>query len=429
MYNYVTDSVKLHNTLMVLMEISLILELWILFSRIMREEKLKKMVSIGVLFFSSFCVMCVFLNDHRYQIGDNDHPSCMIDVPVWTLFAGMFLLLILLCLLIRKEIIVCRKSISFWSVKETIDNVPCGVCVSDPLGRIVLSNKKMRELGRKLTGEALQNYEDLKIVLGGGKIISGITKLSEESSVFYLSDNTVWMFREYMLSESELEGYIQTVAFDISEIYYNSEKIRMNNEKLEVLNKKLKKMYAQIDDSIREQETLKMKMQVHDSFGRSLLTIRRMLESHKETDHMENQLEILKQSVYILSGITQDDPDKQYQETIRHAQKLGVSVEIEGEICEEAKVALITDKAIRECVTNCIRHAHGSKVYVQSYKILEGWKIRITNDGENPKEGSKEGGGLSALREAVEREGGQMITRFAPRFLLVLELPLGGTED
>ena len=59
MYNYVTDSVKLHNTLMVLMEISLILELWILFSRIMREEKLKKMVSIGVLFFLLLCDVCV----------------------------------------------------------------------------------------------------------------------------------------------------------------------------------------------------------------------------------------------------------------------------------------------------------------------------------------------------------------------------------
>ena len=63
------------------------------------------------------------------------------------------------------------------------------------------------------------------------------------------------------------------------------------------------------------------------------------------------------------------------------------------------------------------------------YKVLGGWKIHITNDGESPKEGSKEGGGLSALREAVEREGGQMITRFDPRFLLVLELPVGGTED
>ena len=139
----------------------------------------------------------------------------------------------------------------------------------------------------------------------------------------------------------------------------------MNNEKLEVLNKKLKKMYAQIDDSTREQETLKMTMQVHDSFGRSLLTIRRMLESHKETDHMENQLEILKQSVYILSGITQDDPDKQYQETIRHAQKLGVSVEIEGEICEEAKVALITDKAIRECVAEVYDDATAEEIRIQ----------------------------------------------------------------
>lgn len=83
---------------------------------------------------------------------------------------------------------------------------------------------KNERTGQKADRRGTPNYEDLKIVLGGGKIISGITKLSEESSVFYLSDNTVWMFQEYMLSESELEGYIQTVAFDISEIYYNSEK-------------------------------------------------------------------------------------------------------------------------------------------------------------------------------------------------------------
>ena len=37
MYNYVTDSVKLHNTLMVLMEISLILELWDMWEKKMRH--------------------------------------------------------------------------------------------------------------------------------------------------------------------------------------------------------------------------------------------------------------------------------------------------------------------------------------------------------------------------------------------------------
>ena len=429
MYSYVTYGVKLHNILMVLMEISLILELWIFFSRLIRSAGLKKIMRIGILFLMSFVLMCFFLNDHRYQIGENNHPSVLLKIPIWIFLAGMSLLIICLCLLVRNEILTCRKNISAWSVKETMDDVPCGVCVSDSWGRIVLSNKKMRELSRMLIGAVLQNYEDLKQVLDGNKSVQGVTRLSPENSVLYLPNGTVWMFQNYMLTEEEVAGYLQTVAFDVTEIYFNSEKIRMKNEKLELLNQKLKKMYEQIDESIREQETLKMKMQVHDSFGRSLLTIRRMLEGNKEPDYMKNQLEILKQSVYILSGIMQDDTEKQYEESIKHAEKLGVSVEIEGELCDEYQVALITDKAIRECVTNCIRHAHGRRVYVQSHKTHEGWKVCITNDGERPKEGCREGGGLSALREVVERDGGEMTTKFEPEFLLALKLPFSETEE
>ncbi len=429
MYSYVTYGVKLHNILMVLMEISLILELWIFFSRLIRSAGLKKIMRIGILFLMSFVLMCFFLNDHRYQIGENNHPSFLLKIPIWIFLAGMSLVIICLCLLVRNEILTCRKNISAWSVKETMDDVPCGVCVSDSWGRIVLSNKKMRELSRMLIGAALQNYEDLKQVLDGNKSVQGVTRLSSENSVLYLPNGTVWMFQNYMLTEEEVAGYLQTVAFDVTEIYFNSEKIRMKNEKLELLNQKLKKMYEQIDESIREQETLKMKMQVHDSFGRSLLTIRRMLEGNKEPDYMKNQLEILKQSVYILSGIMQDDTEKQYEESIKHAEKLGVSVEIEGELGDEYQVALITDKAIRECVTNCIRHAHGRRVYVQSHKTREGWKVCITNDGERPKEGCREGGGLSALREVVERDGGEMTTKFEPEFLLALKLPFSETEE
>ena len=429
MYSYVTYGVKLHNILMVLMEISLILELWIFFSRLIRSAGLKKIMRIGILFLMSFVLMCFFLNDHRYQIGENNHPSFLLKIPIWIFLAGMSLLIICLCLLVRNEILTCRKNISAWSVKETMDDVPCGVCVSDSWGRIVLSNKKMRELSRMLIGAVLQNYEDLKQVLDGNKSVQGVTRLSPENGVLYLPNGTVWMFQNYMLTEEEVAGYLQTVAFDVTEIYFNSEKIRMKNEKLKLLNQKLKKMYEQIDESIREQETLKMKMQVHDSFGRSLLTIRRMLEGNKEPDYMKNQLEILKQSVYILSGIMQDDTEKQYEESIKHAEKLGVSVEIEGELCDEYQVALITDKAIRECVTNCIRHAHGRSVYVQSHKTREGWKVCITNDGERPKEGCREGGGLSALREAVERDGGEMTTKFEPEFLLALKLPFSETEE
>ena len=73
----------------------------------------------------------------------------------------------------------------------------------------------------------------------------------------------------------------------------------------------------------------------------------------------------------------QDDTEKQYEESIKHAEKLGVSVEIEGELCDEHQVALIMDKAIRECVTNCIRHAHGRRVYVQSHKPVKGGRSAL----------------------------------------------------
>ena len=53
------------------------------------------------------------------------------------------------------------------------------------------------------------------------------------------------------------------------------------------LNQKLEEMYERIGDEIREQETLSMKMQVHDNFGRSLLSIRRILEDKESPENMK----------------------------------------------------------------------------------------------------------------------------------------------
>lgn len=48
------------------------------------------------------------------------------------------------------------------------------------------------------------------------------------------------------------------------------------------------------------------------------------------------------------------------------------------------------------------------------------YQIQITNDGELPSKDAKEGGGLSALRKAVEAEGGSMNT-FSNLLLSVAE--------
>ena len=232
------------------------------------------------------------------------------------------------------------------------------------------------------------------------------------------------MFQEYQLKEPALTGYVQTVAIDVSEIYYNSEKIRSNNEKLEALNQKLEEMYEKIGEDIREQETLSMKMQIHDSFGRSLLSIRRILERKENPENMKKQLDTLKQLVYILIGTTVEGETEQYHETEKHAEDLGISVQIQGDCPDDPNYRFLTDRAIRECITNCARHAHGSHVYVAIETNQKEYHIQITNDGDIPLENAKEGGGLSALRKAIEAEDGNMKTIFKPAFCLLVTLPV-----
>ena len=85
---------------------------------------------------------------------------------------------------------------------------------------------------------------------------------------------------------------------------------------------------------------------------------------------------------------------------------------------------LLTDRAIRECVTNCARHAHGSTVLVKIEKGANEYSIRITNDGDAPEKNAEEGGGLSALRKAAESEKCMMQVSFFPEFCLMLKMPL-----
>ena len=167
-----------------------------------------------------------------------------------------------------------------------------------------------------------------------------------------------------------------------------------------------------------------MKMQVHDNFGRSLLSIRRILERKEDPDKMDKQLSVLKHLVYILTGSAVESMEKLYEDTIKHAEEIGISVQISGNVPMYPSYRLLADRAIRECVTNCARHAHGSVVFVKIDKCANEYNIRITNDGDVPEKNSEEGGGLSALRKAVEAEKCRMQVSFSPEFCLILKMPL-----
>ena len=225
-----------------------------------------------------------------------------------------------------------------------------------------------------------------------------------------------------------MEGYKQAIAIDVSEFYYNNEKIKANNERLQSLNRKLEEMYEKIGERIREQEILAMKLQVHDNLGRSLLTIRRILENKENMSHMNKQLDVLKEQVYILTNMTVENLEDLYQNTGKHARELGIEIHLEGEGPKNSTYRLLLDRVIRECVTNCARHAHGSEVNVSIEEDPEAYNIRITNNGELPKPKAREGGGLSSLRRALEAEGCTMVTVFEPAFCLMMRMPKRQSE-
>ena len=94
-----------------------------------------------------------------------------------------------------------------------------------------------------LTGNYLQNFDSFGYAINSEPVQDNVIKLNSDNNVFYFQDGSVWMFQEYRLQEPDCAGYLQTVAVNVSEIYYNGEKIRANNEKLEILNHKLEEMY------------------------------------------------------------------------------------------------------------------------------------------------------------------------------------------
>ena len=400
MISFVECSMAIQNVLMILLEICMILELILLLVRITCFSGKKKIVTAVAVFVVSFMFMGALMNDHRYCLGESSYQPMLQGYPVSVLMTVVIGLLLYLCWAIRSERRRYHHSLSYWSVNEAVNDVPCGVCFSDPLGRIVLCNTKMQELSRIMTGSYLQDYEVLRKAMSGEPESEGLRRLSKDSNVFYFPD------------------------VNVSEIYYNGEKIRANNEKLEILNHKLEEMYEKIGDKIREQETLVMKMHVHDNFGRSLLSIRRILERKEDPDKMDKQLSVLKHLVYILTGSAVESMEEVYKDTIRHAEELGISVQISGNFPMHPSYRLLTDRAIRECVTNCARHAHGSTVWVKIDKNADEYTVQITNDGEVPDKNAEEGGGLSALRKAAESGKCRMQVSFSPEFCLILKMPL-----
>lgn len=387
-----------------------VLELGLLLYRLMRSDKPRRSLPCA----AHFVLLVLLLFSVTQGDPDEGKDAFLIGAP-WLLFALVIVLAAAhFAIALPREYRRSRNELSPSSIKEATDRLPMGICFADPDGRIILCNDTLRRLSFLLSGREPQLAGELEAALR-----SPAPAVAAREDCYILPDGTVWQFRTQNITVDGDDRWRQMTAHNVTELYHGNLRQAEINRELQAVNRRLQRMYERMADDIREKESLDLKIHIHDTIGRSLLTIRDIIDSGEDTDQ---KLEALQEAIGVLTS-DRVAPRGTMEEVRQTAASLGVAVRTEGYLPPDSDVGELTVAAVRECVTNCVRHAGGSAVFVRIAERNDRCDITITNDGAPPAGPIREGSGLTSLRRRIEAAGGEMHTAHKPRFALLITLP------
>lgn len=362
-------------------------------------------------------VALLLLCSHTSAAGDG--PDAALKLPWGGLLALSVLILAHVVRGLHRAYRESRETLTPASVKQALDNLNSGILFADDTGRAVLVNRSMGRLAHTLVGSYPQMAAELEDALVSPP--TQVERLEGAPNLYRFPDGRVWRFQTVPLTDTELTGFSQTSAQDMTELVEANARLERDNEALRAANLKMREMIDRISDRVREEETLSLKMKIHNDIGTSLIALTEQLDRGTFTD-VDAQLKKLGFAVGVFVDYD-PEPPAALEEVRRQADELNIRLVIDGPIPVRRTAQGLVVAAIRECITNCARHARGSEVTV-SITLRGGlYIVTITNDGTPPDGPIVEGGGLSSLRKSVERAGGEMTLTHAPRFALLLHLP------
>ncbi len=311
-----------------------------------------------------------------------------------------------------------RNTVSTTSIKESFDFLPTGLCFAKHNGTIQLVNHKMNELSYLITGEELQNANQFWRIVRSGKILPDVQRISGgDTPEIRLKDGTVYTF-----AREKVEHIFQITATDTTSLHKLTNRLMDNNEELEEMNERLRIYGETVDETTRARERLETKIRIHSELGQALLATRHSL-SQSDADYRPI-INAWKRNIAVLR--TEAEPSQStdlLQSLIQIAESAGTKVEISGSIPPDNLIAELLTSAATEALTNAVRHAEASTLYVEFSESDDYYSARYTNDGNAPVAEIREGGGLGSLRSKIERFGGEMEILSAPQFVLNVKLP------
>ncbi len=328
-----------------------------------------------------------------------------------------------ICTIVLAWVLMKRKReydlhhLSTASFKEAMDHLPEGFCLSTIDGRILFSNHMMNELCWSMTDESLQNAKLLWNRIGGN---SDHAKVQVKEQV--------WNFHRALM-QNENETIVKITASDVTYLEGLKHELSQKNRELRKQNLRLRRYGEHVDEVSKARERLVIKAKIHDEFGQILLQTRYLLSTDPSDMEMDEVLQQWKERVEVFENDQKPDlPENVWKELLHAMDTVGVKVDVNGNLPTDAKVFAMFTSISAEVMTNAIRHAHASIVHIQIEKELGEYRIRYTNDGEQPKEEVQFGTGLDTMRKRIEEVGGRMEVHSFPFFIIDISLPEGSDE-
>lgn len=230
--------------------------------------------------------------------------------------------------------------------------------------------------------------------------------------------------------------YTEAIFSDVTELYHKNIELKAQIKRLKAISLELKWLSDNALILTREKEVLAAKTKLHDDMGAGLIAIRHIL-NHNQTEEAANAIELFSCAV---SAIKYDnDYSRGHSELdrfLQDARTIGIQVNLSGELPEQDKLRRVMILATRECLTNSVRHAGSTALYIHAgstalYITVEktggSISMQITNDGRSPETEIVPKGGLFNLYRHILDCGGTMEIQSKPVFVLTVVFP--GTKE
>lgn len=335
-----------------------------------------------------------------------------------------------------------KKKSSAKMIKKAIDSYPGGICFSALDGRVILVNEKMNRLVLELTGHTILNAKVAWEELTGFTNNSKAEKLEQswlpkdpdngnesthQQLFFRFTGSSVWRFELRLLDSST----VQIEVAEITELYRLSEELYENTIRLQEMQTRQKALLNNIVEVNLNKEILAAKMHIHDELGHCLLATAKAITEESLAENADALRENWNSTIHDFSNISTvwTVPDSSLQsELMQVAELIGCKVSFHGEQPKSRKALQLLYAAVREALTNAVRHADATELTVKIEPCREHYHVEISDNGNVTVAKITEGNGLSALRQRLEQEGAALKVFCDSSVSLIVDIPFDFNE-